>query len=128
MGHNDGDTGLAAVQAALAAHPYDATRGYSPVVRAAVVSYALAAREAGVSWREVAAGLPVSERSVRAWQRAAERAVPPTGALVPVCTPVEARAVPEPPEVRGLILRSPGGYQLEGLDVETAVRVLRSLG
>ena len=120
------EEGLAAVLAAVAAHPRDETVGYGAEVRAAVVAYASAARRGGAPWRKVLPGLPVSEHTVRDWMRAAERDAPSVGALVPVRAHDDAPAR-ESSRRPALTLVSPSGYRVEGLDVETTARLLQSL-
>lgn len=110
--------------AVLAAHPRGRDGGYGPEVRAAAASYGLACREAGQTWETLARGLPVSSTAIRRWMREASPAAP-RGALVEVVSDSEAPPPAAPPM---LSLVSPGGYRLEGLDVETALLLLRSLG
>jgi transposase len=86
-------------------------------VRAQVVAYARRQRPAGRSWQRIARGIGVSAGSLQNWARAP--AAPRT--LVPVTV---AAAEPAP----SLVVVSPGGYRVEGLDVATASALLRALG
>jgi hypothetical protein len=80
-------------------------------VRARVVAYARRERAAGRSWRSIAHTVGVSAGSLKNWSRmrASSVATPPTAAA-------------------SLVVVSPRGYRLEGLDLATATALLRSLG
>jgi hypothetical protein len=89
-------------------------------VRATVLAYAGQAREAGHSWRQIGEAVGLSGTAVQRWW--------PGGAVqrrafVPIA--VTATSEHEPAAV---VLISPAGYRLEGLDVETAARLLDRLG
>ena len=72
-------------------------------------------------------GLPVSERTVRDWVRVAEGGDLPGGALVPVYAREDDVTAQAASGGAVLVLVSPSGYRVEGLDAETAAWLLRSL-
>jgi hypothetical protein len=88
-------------------------------VRLRVLAYARRARAAGQSWQRIAHAVGVSAGSLQNWSRMP----PPARTLVPVTV---AAAPAAPPSA--LVVVSPGGYRVEGLDVPTASALLRALG
>ena len=94
-----------------------AGRRYPPEIRSAAAAFAQQQRQADVDWLGIAAELGIPAKTVQRWTEVGSRAT----ALVPVRI--------KPPPVRSpLQLRLPSGAILEGLDVDTAVAVLRALG
>ena len=89
-------------------------------MRAHVVAYARRARAAGQSWHRIARAVGVSAGSVQNWAGTPA----PAHTLVPVAVAAPAPAAPALP----LVVVSPGGYRLEGLDLPTATALLRALG
>ena len=89
---------------------------YPKALRARAVHWAQARREEGVSWRRVAESLGLRTETIRRWcvTRAAQRS--PTG-LVPVEVIASDRVA----------VVSPSGWRVEGLSVEAAARLVRSL-
>ena len=87
-------------------------------VRARVLVYARRERAAGCSWARIARAVGLSAGSLKNWSRMP----PPTRTLVAVEVAVPAPAGP----ASALVVRSPGGYRVEGLDLATAL--LRALG
>lgn len=115
-------TDLSAVLAAFARYPRVPEGGYGPEVHAAVAGYAASLRREGKPWAVIARGLPISANTTRAWTLAAET----TGTrLVPVAV---TEPPPPPADPIRLVLVTPGGYRLEGLDAATAYQLLRGLG
>lgn len=98
--------------------------GFPAEVQRAAARYARARRHAGETWKAIAADLPVSTASLAHWVAALERPTP--GALVPVVT--VPPPPPPPPPRSPLCLVSPGGWRLEGLDLEGAGALLQRLG
>jgi len=88
-------------------------------VRARVLTYARRQRAAGHSWVRIAQAVGLSVGSLKNWSR-----TPPAArTLVPVAV-APAPAVP----TAALVVVSPGGYRVEGLDLATATVLLRALG
>jgi hypothetical protein len=88
-------------------------------VRLRVLAYARRARAAGQSWQWIARAVGVSAGSLKNWSRTP----PPARTLVPVT--VAAASTASPP---ALVVVSPGGFRVEGLDVPTVSALLRALG
>ena len=107
---------LTQIRAGLAAHGTP-TRGrrYPPELRDGIRVHICSARATGQSWASLARDLGLRINTLQRW------AEPPTAAaaLVPVVA-VRTDAV--------LRIRTASGAVLEGLDLDTAVRVLRALG
>jgi hypothetical protein len=108
-----------AVRAAVAAlgHRGRTTRIPDPV-RARVLAYTRGQRAAGRSWTWIARRVGLSAGSLKNWSRTPA----PAQALIPV--EVAATPMPSAP----LVVVSPGGYRVEGLDLATASALLRALG
>ena len=103
------------IRSGLAAHGAPGRgRRYTPELRAGIRAYISAARESGRSWKSLSQELGVGPGTLHAWAEA-----PRLAAFVPV---VAARTDAT------LRIRTASGTVLEGLDLETAVRVLRALG
>ena len=93
------------------------TRWYCPLpLRQKIVDFARARNRGGVSLRKVARELGVSESGLLRWVRAEK------GQLRPV------RVAEEPASRASLVLVTPDGYRLEGLNASSAADVLRRLG
>ena len=88
-------------------------------MRARVLAYTRRQRAAGYSWARIAHRVGLSVGSLKNWSRTR----PPACQLVPV-------SVTAAPEVAGpaLVVVSPGGYRVEGLDLASATALLRALG
>jgi hypothetical protein len=89
-------------------------------VRAEVLAYARHERAAGRSWARIASTVGLSAGALANWAQSP----PPARRLMPVAV------APLAPEIPGaaLVVVSPGGYRVEGLDVPTATALLRALG
>ncbi len=83
-----------------------------------MLAYARRQRAAGHSWAGIAHAVGLSAGALKNWARMP----PPARTLVPV--EVAARERPTP----ALVVVSPGGYRVEGLDLATASALLRTLG
>ena len=84
-----------------------------------MLAYTRRQRAAGRSWIRIAHTVGLSVGSLQKWSRMP----PPARTLVPVEV-ATASAVPPP----ALVVVSPGGYRVEGLDLPTASALLRALG
>ena len=116
---------------------------YPTWARLMVADYARKARAAGATCDEIAASLDVSPNSIARWSRAPERRGDVRDGFVPV--ELEARddettSLPQsiaplstlPANGRGradstLVVVSPAGYRLEGLNATDAVPLFRAL-
>lgn len=103
------------IRSGLAAHGTPG-RGhrYAPELRDGIRAYVCAARASGQSWTALSQELGLRPGTLHAWAEPEKSAI-----LVPV---VAARTDAT------LRIRTASGTVLEGLDLETAVRVLRALG
>jgi hypothetical protein len=108
-----------AVRAAVAAlGQRGRTTRIPDAVRARVLAYTRGQRAAGRSWTWIARRVGLSAGSLKNWSRTS----PPARTLVPVAVAATA-PMPSPP----LVVVSPGGYRVEGLDLPTASALLRAL-
>ena len=106
------------IRAAVAAHgPRARGRLYAAELREAVRSHVAAGRSRGQSWSALAAETGLREATLQYW--VAPPSTSKSALLVPV---VAARSQTQ------LRIRTACGAVLEGLDVDTAVRILRALG
>ena len=112
------DDGRSARAAVAALGPRGRTSRIPDAVRAEVLAYARGERAAGRSWAGIAHAVGLSPGALKNWSQTpapARRLVP-----VAVATPAGPGAV--------LVVVSPGGYRVEGLDLATATALLRALG
>ena len=97
----------------------DVRRRYSPILRQQAVEYCLTRRQHGDRLRDVAAALGVAGWSLQRWTGACTR----WGRFRPV-----AVAAPTMPVARPLVVvMDTAGPRVEGLDVESAARLLALL-
>jgi hypothetical protein len=90
--------------------------GFPVEVRAAVADYARQGRAQGRTWSAIAKDVGVARGTVRDWTKQ-------YGGFLPVVV------TPEPSPIRAsLLLSSPNGFLLDGLDLEQAIRVLQAVG
>lgn len=108
----------------LSDHERGRGRRYPEATRRAVVAYAIRRREEGASWAAIANELGLWFETVRRWCEARDLAAGSASEIVPVEVVDEAR-LGDGGEV---VIVSPSGYRLEGLDARTAVAALRALG
>jgi hypothetical protein len=101
-----------------ALRPRGRTTRIPDAVRAEVLAYAQRRRAAGDSWAGIARSVGVSVGSLQNWMRTPA----PAPTLVPVTVAASA------PPASALVVVSPGGYRVEGLDVPTVSALLRALG
>ena len=95
-------------------------RRYSPDLQQQAVEYWRRRRQAGDPVRAIAAALGVAEWSLQRWIRASKTR--PRFEAVQVIAPAPAR-----PVMNLVIQVTAEGPRIEGLDVETAVQLLRLL-
>ena len=88
-------------------------------VRTQVLAYTRRQRAAGHSWARIAHAVGLSVGSLKNWSR-----TPPAARTL---VPVAVATAPEVPTA-ALVVVSPGGYRVEGLDLATATVLLRALG
>ena len=101
-------------------------RRFSPEIRRMIAAAAGGLRKEGQSWLMIGRrlGLP-AETPRRLWLAGARSATGGSGAFVPVAVSDDGAARGVRP---GLVLVSPGGFRVEGLDAERAADLLRRLG
>jgi transposase-like protein len=87
-------------------------------LRDELVAYARGRQAGGASLKQIARETGITRETIRNWLRAPERGA---RALVPVAI------VPEVVAHDAVVVVSPGGYRVEGLDVATAAALLRLL-
>lgn len=99
--------------------------GYPDDVRRAVVAYVRQRRTQGQHWEHIGQQIGVSGTTLVNWSKA-------MGQLLPVAIvdePPEARSIPpsQPRLAAGLVLHTPSGVRLEGLDLQQALALLSVL-
>jgi transposase-like protein len=95
---------------------------YPPSIRAEVVGLVREARTRDVRMARIAAGLGVSAGTIAQWQKSA-----PRRALRPVTLAADA-GPPAFTPAASLVLVTPQGWRVEGLDVATLLRILHARG
>ncbi len=111
----------AALKRELAKHEKGRGKRYPVELKARLVAHAEARRRAGVSYAEIADELGLAFETIRRWCIA--RTPRPTSARSAALVPVEVISAPH----AAVVIVSPSGFRLEGLDVAEAVAVLRAL-
>lgn len=97
-------------------------------LRLEIVAYALQCRERGEALAGIAGRLGLAESTLSRWLRQ-ERGEERVAGFRPVSiVPVVPAHGDGGGEAGGLTLVTPGGYRLEGLDVESAAYLLRVMG
>src|SRR2546426_5099213 len=114
------DDGQIAGAAVAALGPRGRTSGIPDAVRAEVLAYARRQRAAGRSWARIAHVVGLSAGALKNWSQTPG----PARTLVPVEVATSVPGVP----AAALVVVSPGGYRVEGLDLPTATALLRALG
>jgi hypothetical protein len=89
-------------------------------VRKAVMDYVQRERSRGRRWSEIAGAVGLSTSALHRWSRG-ERSMRSRVVRVRMQKPRAAEQVP-------LVLITPAGYRVEGLDAGSAVALLRHLG
>jgi hypothetical protein len=93
---------------------------YPPSIRAEVVGFVRDARAHGVGMPRITAGLGVSAGTIAQWQEPA-----PRRALGPVTL---AAGIPPSAPAASLVLVTPQGWRVEGLNVATSLRIFHARG
>ncbi len=88
-------------------------------VRAAVLRYAMEARSAGETWQTIGERVGLASTAVQRWHRAMDK----PSKLVPVIVANSSDSVGS----SDLVLVTPHGERLEGLELDDAVRIVRAL-
>jgi len=114
-----GDDGRGARAAVAALGQRGRTQRIPDTVRARVLAYARRARAAGQSWARIAQHVGLSVGSLKKWARTP----PPARWLVPVAVTAASEV-----SAAALVVVSPGGYRVEGLDLPTTTALLHALG
>jgi transposase-like protein len=97
----------------------DVRRRYSPTLRQQAVAYWLTRRDQGERFRDVAAALGVAPWSLHRWTR--------EGKGRAHFRPVAVAAAPTPLAPPLVVVMGAAGLRVEGLDVESAARLLALL-
>jgi transposase-like protein len=110
--------------------PRRPSRRYPPTLKERILGWARGRLAAGEHHSEVALALEIPWESLRKWMQAGESGTAATpgqggpGTLRPVRVVAKVERARGP----GLILRSPRGYAIEGLDLLAVVELLARLG
>lgn len=104
------------------------SRRFPPELKARIARWARVRMEEGASAKDLDAALDVPWESLAKWLRAGSAAAPAVrGARVEArLRPV--RVVSSASGLRGLVVRTPAGFVVEGLDVAQAAELLSRLG
>ena len=105
--------------------PTEQNAGYPEHVRRAVAHYAHECRAQGHRWADIATATGVSAASAATWCKQFSRFLPVT-----VTQDVPQQTLPalsSQTSHHGLVLRTPSGYALAGLDLQDAITLLREL-
>ena len=95
---------------------------YPPAIRAEILGLAQQAQAAGISRGRLAADLGLPRWTITRWQRRAPRRSLRRIAIAP------EPAASGPPARPGLVLVTSQGWRIEGLDLDTLLRVLALRG
>lgn len=116
---------LAKVRAAVRAEMRESIRqSYSDEVQRLVATFAVRERAAGASWQHLGALVGMNASTVARYTRRFEELGEVDAGSTPRMLPV---TVTLPAPAPALVLVSPTGYRLEGLDIETAAALLGRL-
>lgn len=110
---------LARVREMVADHEAGWARRYPDSVQRVVVRYAQARRAEGASWPAIAAELGLWFETLRRW---CARAQPSASEMMPV------EIVDDERSSSAVVIVSPSGFRLVGLDAAQAVAALKALG
>jgi hypothetical protein len=112
------------VRAALGRLERGRGRRFSPELRGMIVSAAAGLREQGHAWLSIGRALGLPPETPRRLWLAASMGHDRAGGFVPVTVSDDGA---EQGARSGLVLVSPGGYRVEGLDAAEAADLLRRL-
>ena len=104
--------------------PSQSRVGYPREFQEMVARYTLARRQEGWSWREISSQLPISSTTASTWMSRLEA----KGGRSLVAVQVVEDPTPSPLPESGLVLTSPKGFQLTGMTLDQAARLLGHLG
>jgi len=110
---------LARIRRMVAAHKPGRGRRYKADVRREVARYARRRRDQGATWATIADEVGLWFETVRRW---CARMAQSTASIVPVEVVIETETTAP------VVIVSPSGYRLEGLEPAEAVAALRALG
>ncbi len=104
--------------------PHPRCQGFPSELRSRIGRWALARHAHGTSWGRLAIQLGISRYSMRIWARQAEEQSTSEDKFLPVIIRPEPLAT-EPSE--HIVLHTPSGYRVTGLELETLIPLLRGL-
>jgi hypothetical protein len=114
------------IRALIRAHrPTDPSVGYPDAVRRTVASYARECRAQGQQWTTISAVVGVSATTIQNWCKQKPEFLPVTLLEPEPESPILAVSTPAP--AQGLVLHTPQGFRLEGLDLQQALVLLKAL-
>lgn len=105
--------------------PTNPNEGYAEHVRRTVAHYAADCRARGQTWSDIATIVGVSAGSLTNWCKQFPRFLPVT--VTDAQTPLTSHTRDAHHPHRGLVLRTPDGFALEGLDLHDALHLLQAL-
>lgn len=107
--------------------PVGRRRRYGAELRGEILSYLEAGAAEGRSWEELTAAIGVPVKTADRWRLKRRRGRGEGGAQAMRLVPVAVRSERTKPQ-RGLVVVTPAGMRLEGLEIGAAISVLRALG
>lgn len=118
------------VRAQIEAHRPPRGAAYDDEIRQVVVAYVRQRRGQGCTWEEIGTAVGLSGTTLQNWSRSGARFRPvaiiddaqPEGSQLP--SPVSPALTQPTP---GLVLHTPTGFRLEGLDLRQAFLLLQAL-
>ncbi len=106
--------------------PASRQQGWPVELRRRIARHAVVRHDGGEGWRTIGESLGLCRTTIRSWVRALEETAEPTELVPVVVTPT---APPRPTRASShVVLVSPRGYRIEGLDPDMAVDALERLG
>jgi hypothetical protein len=106
-------------------------RRYDRELREQIFEYTERWQRLGVSRPRLAEAAGLSIKTVDNWRRAARKSTTATATAMTAKAPVAVRIREDQHDSRrpgGVVLVTPGGYRLEGLDAVSALEIVRGLG
>jgi transposase len=106
--------------------PAHRQQGWPVELRRRIARHAVGRHDGGECWRSIGESLGLCRTTIRSWARALEEAPERTELVPVVVTPAPS---PRPSRAPSrMVLVSPRGYRLEGMDLAMAVDALERLG